>query len=404
MFVDAKERAGRDDERAALETRGAELMGVINVATAQLVQLIADAIASELWVGAGIRSPEHWVRWRFGVGGRRARSLVLMARALQSLPANAAQFAAGRLTEDQTEVICRHVDAAHDAEVAEVAPVLLVHQLKRLLATVPQPEHADADDGEEPPRVPERREVAFGWTDEGSFWARMHLPPDEGAVVEGWLTRGRDELFHAGHPEVTWSDALLHNINAACYPADGERRAGLRTMTLFHLNFDQARDLATGRVHMGPLLPDALRRLLTCDSSVRAVLEAAGVPVAMSMSGRVVDDRLRVLVEERDRGCRVPGCSQRRWLVIHHIVHWEDGGRTEITNLCALCPYHHRQHHLGALGITGDPTTIDGLQFTDSRGRLLEPGRPRPPNDLPAAEPYASPHGERLSLRWVAWR
>jgi hypothetical protein len=386
-------------------------MGVINVATAQLVQLIADAIANELWVGAGIRSPEHWVRWRFGVGGRRARSLVMMARALRALPANAAVFAEGRLTEDQADVVCRHVDAANDAEVAAVAPVLLVEQLKRLLATMPPAKapKPEADDDAEPAApvpVPERRELAFGWTDEGRFWARMHLPPDEGALVERWLTRGRDELFHSGYSadDITWPDALLHNINLGCDPSGADRRPGLRTMTLFHLDIDDARDVATGRVHMGPLLPDALRRLVTCDSSVRAVLEAAGVPVAMTTSGRVVDDRLRVLVEERDRGCRVPGCSQRRWLVIHHIVHWEDGGRTEITNLCALCPYHHRQHHLGALGITGDPTTIDGLQFTDARGRLLEPGRPRPPNDLPTAAPYASPHGERLSLRWVAWR
>lgn len=117
-----------------------------------------------------------------------------------------------------------------------------------------------------------------------------------------------------------------------------------------------------------------------------------------------------MVVEDRDRGCRVPGCSRSRGLQIHHVVHWEDGGPTDTTNLVALCG-RHRLHHRGQLDISGDAEKPDGLVFTDARGRRLTGcGRPAPPGpELARAagrlglQPatYVHPPGERLDTRWV---
>ncbi|MDQ6798093.1 MAG: HNH endonuclease, partial [Actinomycetota bacterium] len=48
-------------------------------------------------------------------------------------------------------------------------------------------------------------------------------------------------------------------------------------------------------------------------------------------------NRTRLAIEERDGGCRVPGCDRTRWLHVHHVVHWEDGGATDTSNLMSLC-------------------------------------------------------------------
>ena len=123
----------------------------------------------------------------------------------------------------------------------------------------------------------------------------------------------------------------------------------------------------------------------------------------MGRAFRTVPDRTRITIEERDRGCRVPGCDRSRWLHVHHIRHWEDGGTTDTVNVIALRQHHHRLHHRGRLGITGNADDPDGVVFTDERGRtVVGCGRPIPPGDRPVPPgSWAHPSGERLDMRWV---
>ena len=68
----------------------------------------------------------------------------------------------------------------------------------------------------------------------------------------------------------------------------------------------------------------------------------------------------RKLVFARDKHrCRVPGCRSARNLEVHHIVHREDGGSHEPSNLALLCAGHHAAHHEGTLIVHG---TADALE------------------------------------------
>ncbi|MDQ6798673.1 MAG: HNH endonuclease [Actinomycetota bacterium] len=177
-----------------------------------------------------------------------------------------------------------------------------------------------------------------------------------------------------------------------------------RHLVVIHVGTDDEGE-ASGHVHPGPALPDSLRRLTTCDAKARVQLDSNTKPLSVGRSARIVPSRTRLAIEERDGGCRVPGCDRSRWLHVHHIVHWEDGGATDTANLMALCSKHHRQHHRGELGIEGDADYPDGIIFTDARGRPLAPtGKPIPPAEPAPTGNWVHPTGERMDDECVVFR
>jgi HNH endonuclease len=126
------------------------------------------------------------------------------------------------------------------------------------------------------------------------------------------------------------------------------------------------------------------------------------VSVGASVPG--IPERTRRLVMYRDLGCRVPWCTQTRWLDVHHVIHREHGGVTELPNLVALCRRCHRAHHRGELGIVGDADMPDGLTFTDRDGNHLGGAPNIATPDRPPPQPtnrYQHPLGERLHRRWL---
>ncbi len=371
---------------------------MVNAAVGRLVALIAQVLEAEAWEGVGIRTAEQWVAWKCGVSLSRARRLVAMARRLKELPETKAAMEAGELSEDQVAVLCRHAPTHIDGQAAELARSATVAQLGRVLGS-----YAFEEEKPAPADVPdEPRWVSFGYDDQGSWRLSACLPADEGALVEKALTTARDELFRAGehgrgpHPapsDVSWADALLAVGDRSLSAAAHARAHHDRHTVLLHVDSD-----AGGHLHLGPGLSDGLRRFLGCDARIRPVQESGGRPVSVGRAFRTVPDRTRMVIEERDRSCRVPGCDHSRWLHIHHVIHWEDGGPSDTANLIALCQRHHRLHHLGRLGIRGDADDPDGIVFTDEWGRQLAPaGRPKPPGE-PLQEAAA-----RLNLPTGAW-
>jgi len=120
-----------------------------------------------------------------------------------------------------------------------------------------------------------------------------------------------------------------------------------------------------------PLHPETARRL-ACDASVVRILERDGRPLSVGRRTRSVPPALRRALQSRDRCCRFPGCTQRRFLHAHHIEHWARGGPTELGNRIQLCRFHHRLLHEG--GYTLERRGRRGvLCFRRPDGRPLHP-------------------------------
>ena len=408
------EVAEREAEAQRLEAEIAEVCGLLHATTGRLVELIAKVLETEAWQGWGIRTAEQWVAWKCGVSPGRAHSLVAMARRLGELPETKAALEAGELSEDQAAVVCKRAPAHVDGEVATLARSATVTQLRRVLSSYSfeTPLRPESEQPEE------ARRVSFGYTDEGSWSLSALLPADEGALWERALSVARDELFRAGEHDkgahaqpasVSWADALVAVADRSLAPGASSRPHRDRHLVMLHVEAKETE--VCGHVHLGPGLPHGLRRFLSCDSRVRPVLEAGGQAVSVGRAFRTVPERTRVVIEDRDRGCRLPGCERARWLHVHHIEHWEDGGPSDTLNLVCLCSRHHRQHHLGKLGIKGNADEPAGLIFTDERGRVLAgSGPPTPPTGtlddtakrlrVPPGS-WSHPTGETLDLRWV---
>ncbi len=367
--------------------------GHLNVLNAQLVELAAEALESGSWEGWGVRSLEHWLTWQAGISPGHAREVVRLARARDSHPAVMSTFAAGAISMDQAATATK-APAYLDEQFAESARVATVVQLRTMVrAARPAPKPAPARD--------EPNESLTGWfDDDGRYHLRGELDADHGRVVDAALREARDALFAAGQTNVTWAEALVEMAQRSLDGVAGDERRDR-----FRVNwFVDPTDPVPARWPDGLAVPNWLRDMLTCDATVAPVFTDGALPVSVGRTQRAVPERTRRLVLARDRNtCRVPWCAHTRWLQVHHIEHWEDGGSTDTAKLAALCPADHRLHHRGLLGISGNADDPDGLVFTDRHGRIIDAAaHPTPPTGPPPAPaaPYEHPLGERLQ-RWA---
>jgi hypothetical protein len=90
-----------------------------------------------------------------------------------------------------------------------------------------------------------------------------------------------------------------------------------------------------------------------------------------------------VALRIRDGGCVFPDCDvQPSWCDAHHVTHWDDGGRTDLDNLCLLCRRHHSITHRRGWSMDAGPA--GRFSWTTPTGRTLyaqrhQRRRPPPP-------------------------
>ncbi|MFT4164799.1 MAG: HNH endonuclease signature motif containing protein [Microlunatus sp.] len=101
---------------------------------------------------------------------------------------------------------------------------------------------------------------------------------------------------------------------------------------------------------VGGIEPETARKL-SCDADLLgAIVDAHGEVLALGRTRRLVTRAQRQALIIRDHGmCQFTGCHQTRHLQAHHIIHWFDGGPTDLANLILLCQRHHTVVHEGGM-------------------------------------------------------
>ncbi|SPX78570.1 IclR family transcriptional regulator [Mycobacterium xenopi] len=374
----------------------AELAGQRNAIDGRIVQIVAELDRDGLWGGTGARSVAALVAWKLGASSATAHTIAAVARRLEEFPRCAAGLVEGRLSLDQVGVIAAGAAAGSDEHYAQLAAVATVNQLRTAVRLEPRPDPE--------PQRPAPRSITKTSDERSSCW-RIRLPHDEAATFDAALASHLEALVtewkherggsENAPPMPSTADAFMRLVESG-WDAEATRRPhGARTTVVVHLDIAQR----AAALHLGPLLSEADRKYLTCDATCEVWFQRHGQPLGAGRATRVVGRRLRRALEHRHPTCAVPGCGATRGLHAHHIVHWEDGGATELANLVLVCPYHHRLHHRGVITITG---SADKLIVTDSTGRRLRAGSlARPPNrPPPAVPPCPGPTGERANWWW----
>jgi hypothetical protein len=378
----------------------AELTGQRNAIDGRIVEIVAEMDRDELCGITGARSIAALVAWKLGASTANAKTIAAIAHRLPVFPQCTKLLREGRLSLDQVGVIAGRAADGSDAHYAELARSATVSQLRFAVNLEPKPEP-------QPEWRPEPAPEITHTADDQFSCYRIKLPHLEAAKFDAALASHRDALMaewkhdHGGNgsgqrpPLPTTGDAFMRLVEAGWDAEVARRPHGQHTTVVAHL--DVADRVAA--LHLGPLLSDAERQYLTCDATCEVWFERDGQPIGAGRTTRLINRRLRRALEYRDRTCAIPGCGATRGLHAHHILHWEDGGHTELSNLVLVCPYHHRLHHRGGITITGPP---EQLCVTDSTGHQLHPGSlARPPTKPPpAVPPCPGPTGERADWWW----
>jgi hypothetical protein len=337
-------------------------------ASADMLRVVVEIDERHLWGRDGATSMTSWLAGRYGLAWGTAREWVRVSRALQRLPRIFKAYEECRLSWDQLRPLTRFASAENDEYWAQKAPQLRPSTLYRQAARQEQLTKKDVE------RIQAKRYLSLSWDPEAPIlYLEGMLSAEQGAALETALERRAEQVVLADQPdspqEARLADALVELVT------ESESGASSAPTLVVHAG---AEILAGDEPAAGPwlaetesgqrLCTDAIRRL-ACDARIDWVLHSGNRTVGIGRRGRTVPGTMARLLRYRDGGCRFPGCERKRWVQAHHIVHWGDGGGTDLDNLVLLCSAHHRLIHEGGWKVSGYPA--EDLRFHDPGGRPL---------------------------------
>jgi len=343
-----------------------------------------------------------WLAFRVQMSPGAAREHVRVARALVALPETLAALKAGTVSYSQVRAITRVAEPATEAAILATARYATAAQLERILAGVHRAGASgpDADRG----RIEQRRRADVFFDDDGMFVVRARLAPEEGAVLLRALDDARRELWERPDaadrpPEQARADAFALLADRAL---GGAARSGAeRHLVMVHVDAEVLRSpevAGESRLADAAGVPAETARRLACDSSVVEVVHQ-GDDVSVGRRTRVLSAALRRALAVRDDGrCRFPGCTCRI-VDAHHVVHWQNGGANEPTNILSVCRRHHVLVHEG-----GYRVELDGAvaRFFRPDGRAVPSAPPplAPRDELRLTAEDIAAHRLTLASRW----
>ncbi len=347
-----------DDELFLLGERIAELAARINAAESQMMTLIADFDRRGGWKD-DFSSCAEWLAWRIGIKIGPARERVRTARALENLPQTADALREGRISYAKVRALTRVATPGSEAKLLEFAragSAAKLEQTVRMWRTLSREGELKAEE------VRHRSRTFSVFVDgDGMYVVKGRLEPEAGAVLMRAVEAASDALFRRepdasdarAEPKQRRADAVGLLAERALAAGFGGREpvatpkgaacarprveSGTRAERYqVVVRCDAATLAAEGEPERSDL--DGVRvsaetsRRMACDAAVVAMVHAKdGSVLNVDRRTRTIPPHIRRALEERDRGCRFPGCACR-FTEAHHVKHWADGGETSLRN------------------------------------------------------------------------
>ena len=360
------------DDLFDLGERIADLAARINIATFEMLTLVAEFDRREGWAD-NFTSCAEWLAWRTGRTLAAARENVRVAHALEDLPRTAAAMKRGRLSYTKVRTMTRVATPETEATLLEYARSTSAARLEWLARGW----KTLSRDGELAAEEVRHRSRTFSVAidADGMYVVRGRLEPEVGAVLMRAIEAASDALYRGEDPgarprnrqrRADAAGLVAERALGAGFGGDGERdrvREGgrgagggavgsgsraERYQVVVHTDAATLMERGeTGRSELdGVRVSAETSRRMACDAARVAMGHRDGDVVSVGRRTRTVPPHIRRALEERDRGCRYPGCASR-FTEAHHVKHWADGGETSLANTILLCRRHHRLVHEG---------------------------------------------------------
>ncbi|MGA7988554.1 MAG: DUF222 domain-containing protein [Candidatus Dormiibacterota bacterium] len=323
--------------------------------------LLASAFAStEEGEWQGYVSPIQWLRVECGMTAGAAWKAVCVGDQAPILPLSLAALDAGPLGFTHLATLAGTARALRDSPTSvpfDEQPLLdqaLAHDLRRFRDDCAHVRHihdAAAFRAEQAENA-EYRSLDLRNEEGGAVFTQGWFDPVGGTTLRTALDplarrRGADDLRSR---KQRYADALVelaeYCLNAEKLPTSGGQAPHLQVTT----TVDTLRALPGAPAGMlegcGPIAASTVQRL-ACDANItRVVMGPDSAVLDVGRTHRLPSVSTRRALRARDGGCAWPGCDRKAaWTAAHHLVHWANGGSTELENLVLLCHRHHRLVH-----------------------------------------------------------
>jgi hypothetical protein len=299
-------------------------------------------------VRAGYASLREYAERVLGLNARQTEERLRVGRALADLPVLNAALASGELPWSAVREITRVATADTEGAWLAWAKTRRVHQIEKAVAAR---KPGDAP-GDRAVRSLVKHRLVFEVRAE-----TMALFRDLQAAVRADLGGDVDH------------DAILYEIarRALGGPTD-EGRASYQVLVTRCEECGLASIDAGGASH---IIDEVVGEMVGCDAQDLGSSGVAKNGSPHAGAGRratqTVPPATRRLVMRRDHGrCVVVGCTNHRFLDVHHLDLRSEGGGHDPERLATLCGAHHRAVHAGSLRIDGSGT--DGFRVHHADG------------------------------------
>lgn len=367
--MDVADIAIADLDDGELEDCLVGMAGQLAAMTCRFLDALAAFDARGGWCGVGIRSCAHWLSWKCGTSLRTGQEQVRVAAALQALPLLHKAFAEGRVSYSKVRAVSRVADRDTEAELVEVAMTKPASHLERLCAGLAK---AASEDDVEP--TPTESIGRWRWQDEGTLKVTLTLTAADGARFLAGVTRAEQERMRTGEATHVDGWAGAPSDVAAAVVVLAERACVELAAPVIGPHAEVVVEhRADGRVRIaeGPALSGVEAAELACGAAeFRRTVDEGGAVLNWGRTRRAPTAlQIKALSRRQDGCCGVPGCGRRRFLHVHHVRFWCDGGATDLDNLVLLCGEHHRLLHRGYLSI--DILGRQRFRYLDAGGSEL---------------------------------
>ncbi|HYM50236.1 MAG TPA: DUF222 domain-containing protein [Candidatus Limnocylindrales bacterium] len=321
----------------------------------------------------GSTTPIDWIRHHCRMSGGAAADRVAVGEALPRLDESARAVEAGEIGFAHLLVMARthrvfldsgSADEFDETELLAQAREISVGRLWRvcqhLRHAVDQKAIIDAER-----RAAEARYLRLTTKDDGSLIVTGWFDAIGGAAVRTALEplarkAGADDDRGREH---RYADALIELSTFALETGQVPDQASNRPHLMVTTSLETLRGLkgapAAELDRAAPISSEAVQRL-ACDATIRRVLlDSHSLVTDVGRARRVVSPATRAALNARDRTCQWPGCERpQSWSAAHHLLHWTQGGATDLGNLILLCHRHHQMVHEGGWQVV---RTEDGV-------------------------------------------